>query len=141
MIVVKEDRNPSGPVSYTGSIGENCFHNLKALCFSSVNMLYMCIYIYDYMPLNEDVTAFLFPPPSWFWWKCLCTAEFKPSLQLLAVLRAWLIRGRGTVRSLRNCRQWQAGMRRWSGCTYSSPGGSEEVVVTSGFLSLIGQGR
>lgn len=82
------------------------------------------------MPLNEDVTAFLFPPSFLILMEILCRAEFKPSVQLLAELGAWLIRGRGTVKSLRNCRQWQAEMRRWSGCTYSSPGGYEEVVVT-----------
>lgn len=68
MIVVEEDQNPSVPISYAWFIGENCFHNLKTLSFSSVNIFY--IFIYDYMnitifmPLDEDVTAFLFHPPS-----------------------------------------------------------------------------
>lgn len=66
MIVVEEDQNPSVPISYAWFIGENCFHNLKTLSFSSVNIFY--IFIYDYitifMPLDEDATAFLFHPPS-----------------------------------------------------------------------------
>lgn len=68
MTVVEEDQNPSVPISYAWFIGENCFHNLKTLSFSSVNIFY--IFIYDYMnitifiPLDEDAPAFLFHPPS-----------------------------------------------------------------------------
>lgn len=142
MAIAKEGQNLSCPTSYTGVYRRLCFltskHWLwlaqKGICSFFLQLFLQCIF---HQPENSVIILsillfyctfqwceFRFTclhafwkkmslcfPSFWFWWKS-CTMDFKSSLKLLAELTDWKTRGRGTVRSIRNWRQWQGEMSR-----------------------------